>query len=596
MFQQVSKHSEITEKSMSLIFQVLLSYAVADGGVPVTLARTGEMGATCANVINAYSASSVTPDAVVPAPPLFDARWTLRVVESVPAHACTAVAAPPAGGNDFALIALRGNCTFSQKMAIARAAGARALVVANTLATMYSAPSNGSATATPWPPLAVPKLTNPCSVDCALARGVATNVNTSIVARGWDCSGFSGCASKICAATGAGTIGAGYEYCCLLDVPALGTIASASAATDPIVLFVGVGDGAALISDARAQRSRIIFLAGSNVSKINPSSYMIWLLGVFTVVCAAWRAAGVERRAMLLRSSYKRVDGKPSRRRVRGVGDDTDDAEEEEDAGEEEEGAEEAGVESVSITIYHAFAMIVMSAVLLLVLFFFITAGYLFVVTIVVIVFCIGSWQAMTEVYFAPPLRLIPWIRTRGVDTICGDFTLASLIAAPISLAIVVAWFAFRNTWSLAWVVQDAMSFALACTFLETIRFNSIKIATVLLSLFFVYDIIMVFITPFIFSSSVMLTVATGGGPRATLSGGTCIHTQGETLPLLYKVPRIGGCTPGQYAMLGTSLPRALHTQQSHTHSHTRSFLVLLPRRSRRHRRPRPAAHLRAAV
>ena len=83
---------------------------------------------------------------------------------------------------------------------------------------------------------------------------------------------------------------------------------------------------------------------------------------------------------------------------------------------------------------------------------------------------------------------------------------------------------------------------------METIQFDSVKIAAVLLTLFFLYDIFMVFITPFIFSSSVMLTVATGGGPRAAVnSGGTCVHSQGETLPLLYKIPRVGGCDPGAF-------------------------------------------------
>jgi hypothetical protein len=102
--------------------------------------------------------------------------------------------------------------------------------------------------------------------------------------------------------------------------------------------------------------------------------------------------------------------------------------------------------------------MIVMSALLLLVLFFFITQGYLFVVTIVVVVFCIGSLQSMVAVFFAPPLRLIPWVRARGCDTCCGDVPLASFIAAPLALGVCVAWFILRNTWSLAWVVQDLMS------------------------------------------------------------------------------------------------------------------------------------------
>ena len=43
------------------------------------------------------------------------------------------------------------------------------------------------------------------------------------------------------------------------------------------------------------------------------------------------------------------------------------------------------------------------------------------------------------------------------------------------------------------------------------IRIPNIRVATYLLGLFFLYDIFFVFITPYIFEKSIMVTVGTGG-------------------------------------------------------------------------------------
>lgn len=277
--------------------------APAAGGVGVSLARTGEMGATCDNVITGYSASAAVADGIVAVPPEFALRTTLRMVEATPPSACGALALPATllPGERFALVAMRGNCTFSRKMAMARTAGADVLVVANTLGAMY-APTNASDGSAAD---AAQTLLNPCVVDCALARRFAPHANAS---DGLDCASPAGtCASKLCASTGQRSA-AGFEYCCYLDAPTLGTVESAASPTaTPLVLFVGVVDGATLLLDARAQRSRVVFRAGSNAATINPSSYLIWVLGVFTVVTASLRAAGAERRAMRLRGAYKRV-------------------------------------------------------------------------------------------------------------------------------------------------------------------------------------------------------------------------------------------------------------------------------------------------
>lgn len=341
----------------------LFAAAPAAGGVGVSLAGPGEMGATCDNIITGYSASAAVAGGIVAAPPEFALRTTLRMVEALPPSACGALTLPAMlPGERFALIALRGNCTFSRKMAMARSAGADVLVVANTLGAMY-APTN---TSDGGAADAAQTLLNPCVVDCARARRFAPHANAS---GGLDCASPAGtCASDLCASTGQHTA-AGFEYCCYLDAPTLGTVESAaSPSATPLVLFVGVVDGATLLRDARAQRSRVVFRAGSNAATINPSSYLIWVLGVFTVVTASLRAAGAERRAMRLRGAYKRVSERASEGQGGAAA----------DAATEREDSDGEGAETVSLTIYHAFGMIMMSALLLLVLFFFITQGECF--------------------------------------------------------------------------------------------------------------------------------------------------------------------------------------------------------------------------
>jgi signal peptide peptidase-like protein 2B len=95
------------------------------------------------------------------------------------------------------------------------------------------------------------------------------------------------------------------------------------------------------------------------------------------------------------------------------------------------------------------------------------------------------------------------------------------------------------------WITQDVMGACLSILFLSLLTLNSIKVATILLVATFVYDIFFVFISPFIFDESVMVTVATSGGaPEGSQDlcekypdDGQC--QGGDPLPLLLTFPRI---------------------------------------------------------
>ena len=57
---------------------------------------------------------------------------------------------------------------------------------------------------------------------------------------------------------------------------------------------------------------------------------------------------------------------------------------------------------------------------------------------------------------------------------------------------------------SLAWVVQDFAGVAVCMICLSVLQLPNLQVASVLLCLAFFYDVFFVFITPYIFSSSIM--------------------------------------------------------------------------------------------
>lgn len=108
----------------------------------------------------------------------------------------------------------------------------------------------------------------------------------------------------------------------------------------------------------------------------------------------------------------------------------------------------------------------------------------------------------------------------------CGITILPT--AVPVSLfmaiGIVSLWLSTSN-----WFVTNLIAACLAITGIVSIPISAGKIATILLSIFWVYDIFWVFISPLIFPKNVMETVAIG---VAQLQ-----------LPLVLKIPRFASFT-----------------------------------------------------
>ena len=101
-------------------------------------------------------------------------------------------------------------------------------------------------------------------------------------------------------------------------------------------------------------------------------------------------------------------------------------------------------------------------------------------------VFCLGCSKTFTLFHVS-------------VKFICLQMT----VTCPLQ---VLWWLTARHS-GYAWLLQDFFAVFICCQFLLALRMSSIKVSTVLLVSFMVYDIFMVFLSPLIFKSSVMVTV-----------------------------------------------------------------------------------------
>jgi len=146
-----------------------------------------------------------------------------------------------------------------------------------------------------------------------------------------------------------------------------------------------------------------------------------------------------------------------------------------------------------------------------------------------------------------------------------------------ISLILVIIWYIYRHSdW--AWILQDILGAAICITVTSIYRLGNMRVITILLVAFFLYDIFFVFITPYIpifqQSSSNFSNTST------VLSSNESSHTQilsrkpsknpsvmeqvalgfgtnGEVVPLLFSLPlfisesKIDPCLTARKSMLG---------------------------------------------
>jgi len=206
--------------------------------------------------------------------------------------------------------------------------------------------------------------------------------------------------------------------------------------------------------------------------------------------------------------------------------------------------------------------------------------------------FCIGAFSSLTSCldrlsYFTPIIRRyrIP-SHTCHKPCTCqlGPLNIVTLIAMMISLALIIIWYIYRQAdW--AWILQDLLGAAICITITSVYRLGNMRVITLILLGFFLYDIFFVFITPYIpffqpsnpsNSSATTTTTTTSRPPIGSTNTYTIgigrkvsrnpsvmeqvalgIGTDGEVVPLLFALPmfipdsEIDPCVTLRKSMLG---------------------------------------------
>ena len=156
-----------------------------------------------------------------------------------------------------------------------------------------------------------------------------------------------------------------------------------------------------------------------------------------------------------------------------------------------------------------------------------------------------------------------------------------TLFAMIISLTLIIVWYIYRLT-NWAWILQDILGAAICITVTSVYRLGNMRVITLILLGFFLYDIFFVFITPYIpffqpsnpstLASTTTTTLRTPRSPSYTLTVGTKrlarnpsvmeqvalgIGTDGEVVPLLFALPmfipdsELDPCMTMRKSMLG---------------------------------------------
>uniref|UniRef100_A0A5S6QDR1 Signal peptide peptidase-like 2B n=1 Tax=Trichuris muris TaxID=70415 RepID=A0A5S6QDR1_TRIMR len=122
-----------------------------------------------------------------------------------------------------------------------------------------------------------------------------------------------------------------------------------------------------------------------------------------------------------------------------------------------------------------------------------------------------------------------------------------------------ITWFVVRKKWY-AFILQDVLGVFISITAIRFFRLPSLKVATIFLTMFLLYDVFMVSGSPYLTKGcSIMTYVATGGFCNdSELMAGS--HVWRESLPLVFLFPHV---TPNSVQCLKyssiTSYPFALY-------------------------------------
>eukprot|EP00164_Ancoracysta_twista_P000972 GFYU01001272.1.p1 GENE.GFYU01001272.1~~GFYU01001272.1.p1 ORF type:complete len:537 (+),score=140.17 GFYU01001272.1:178-1788(+) len=296
---------------------------------------------------------------------------------------------------------------------------------------------------------------------------------------------------------------------------------------DTVFTMSGSGSGrnipAALLSYNGGRKLREVMGEGETTVKMftpvmtafDGSGVLIFLMAVSTVVAATYWGASADRhlKSMAPRSDIQEDDAQRQRRRQQ---------------------LERTEEETVYISWKGAVAFVILASCSLILMFFFISK----IIFVLIVMFAIAGNNTMAFCATAAIREYgtcIPW-KDKYLPGKLSEMPVVTACVLPFTVTLSVVWVVYRHeNW--AWVLQDFMAVPLCMVIVKTIRLPSLRTATLLLVLAFLYDIFWVFLSPMLFKKSVMITVARGGDT-------------GEEIPMLMKVPHFEDYWEG-YSLLG---------------------------------------------
>lgn len=177
------------------------------------------------------------------------------------------------------------------------------------------------------------------------------------------------------------------------------------------------------------------------------------------------------------------------------------------------------------MSVWLAIMMPVAGSLVLLLLFWFVGGLYY----VLLALFTVASIASLTftfhPVFDASCSHLFPSysIHVRWKTWLDEDLPVATIVSLAFSVSFVGIWLLLRS-FLYGWIVTNALALCLVVAALSVLRLPNLLVSTALLGLFFLYDIFWVFLSPYIFGKSVMVSVATQVGP---------------SLPMVLFFPRI---------------------------------------------------------
>ncbi|XP_036364756.1 signal peptide peptidase-like 2A isoform X5 [Octopus sinensis] len=252
---------------------------------------------------------------------------------------------------------------------------------------------------------------------------------------------------------------------------------------------------------------------------------VIFLLALISIVIGSyWSGVLFYEETNLKKINEDVSESPPTRNEVTAEGHKPLESENSDDADKERKLKASQKLLSISVPVV-IFLIIVMSSFLLGLYFF-----YNYLVYVVIVIFMVAASIAFYSCFKPLWNYIIPGKQRLkfNLGSCCkADIMYKEIVLLMLGFAAGITWLVLRHK-PYSWILQDILGVLFCINVLKNLRIPSLKAGTLLLGMFFLYDIFFVFLTPLFTENgeSVMVDVATGKSGH---------HS--ESLPLVFRVP-----------------------------------------------------------